>query len=206
MATAMVLSERVGPTAGAAVWAKRAALVALGVIAMAIAAKAKIPFWPVPMTLQTLVVLSVGAAYGPRLGLATMLAYLAVGALGADVFTNSSADLSGIAYMLGGTGGYLVGFALATVVLGVLARRGWDRSIVWMALAMLIGSVAIYAPGLAWLGHLHLGAELESGAIVGWATILDWGLWPFLAADALKLAAAALLFPLAWRAVGEARA
>ncbi|TVQ58347.1 MAG: biotin transporter BioY [Rhodobacteraceae bacterium] len=191
-----VLSEAVAPSEGAALWVKRAALVALGVAAMAVAAKIRVPFWPVPITMQTFVVLSIGAAYGARLGVATILAYLAVGALGFDVFTGSSAEANGLAYMAGSTGGYLVGFALAAGFLGWAARRGWDRSHGRMALAMLIGSALIYAPGVAWLGVLF-----------GWdQPILAWGLYPFLLGDALKLALAALLFPLAWKAVGSARA
>ena len=111
------------------------------------------PVWPspVPITLGTFAVLTIGAAYGPRLGLVTILAYLAIGALGFDVFAGSSAEKNGLAYMLGGTGGYLVGYALAVLVLGFAARRGWDRSVPGMAAAMLVGNVVIYAAGLAWL-------------------------------------------------------
>jgi len=193
-----VLSEVIGPRTGGALLVKRAVLVMLGIAALAIAAKIRVPFWPVPITMQTFVVLTVGAAYGTRLGVGTILGYLAVGALGFDVFTSSSAANSGLAYMLGGTGGYLLGFLVAAGVLGALARRGWDRSVVKMAGAMLIGSAIIYAFGLAWLGYLF--AETK-----GWATVLDWGLWPFLAGDALKLALAALVLPWAWKAVGDAR-
>ena len=193
-----VLSEAVWPVDGANLWIKRVVLAALGVAALTIAAKIRIPFWPVPLTMQTLVVLMVGAAYGLRLGLATIFLYLAIGALGLDVFSGSGDGVSGLSYMLGGTGGYLVGFALAASALGWLARRGWDRSFGRMALAMLIGNALIYVPGLLWLGHLHAAEH-------GWATVFDWGLWPFLAGDALKLALAALLAPLAWRAVGSAR-
>lgn len=200
-----VLSEATGLAAGSAVWAKRAALVALGVAALAIAAKIKIPMWPVPVTMQTFVVLSVGAAYGARLGVATILAYLVVGALGADVFTSSSEANNGIAYMLGGTGGYLLGYVLAAAALGALARRGWDRDIVSMAAAMLIGTALIYAPGVLWLGHLYVGTVSEAGVVRDWALMLDWGLWPFLIGDALKLALAVILFPAAWRVVGNAR-
>jgi len=190
-----VLTEALAPAEGAALTVKRIALVALGVAALAVAAKIKVPFWPVPVTMQTFVVLTIGAAYGAGLGLTTVLAYLAVGALGFDVFTASSAESNGIAYMMGNTGGYLVGFALAAGLLGWLARRGWDRDMAWMALAMLIGNVVIYLPGLFWLGQLH-----------GWdKPILNWGLYPFLAGDALKLALAALIVPAAWRAVGRAR-
>jgi biotin transport system substrate-specific component len=191
-----VLTEAVAPAEGAALWAKRLALVALGVAALTVAAKIRVPFWPVPLTLQTFAVLSIGAAYGMRLGLATVLAWLAIGALGFDVFTGSSAEKNGLSYMLGGTGGYLVGFALAAAFLGSAARRGWDRSHGRMALAMLIGNAIIYVPGLLWLG-----------AVMGWdKPILAWGLTPFLLGDAVKLALAALLFPLAWKAVGAARA
>ncbi|MCH8169383.1 MAG: biotin transporter BioY, partial [Proteobacteria bacterium] len=168
-----VLSEAILPSEGSALWIKRVVLVVLGIAALAIAAKIKIPFWPVPLTMQTFVVLTVGAAYGMRLGVATMLGYLLVGALGFDIFATSSAENFGLAYMMGGTGGYLVGFVLAAAVLGWLARRGWDRSVVKMAAAMLIGNAIIYLPGLLWLGRLY--------ATKGWATVLDWGLWPFLA-------------------------
>jgi len=193
-----VLSEAILPSDGSALMLKRAALVALGIAALAIAAQIRVPFWPVPITMQTFVVLTVGAAYGMRLGVVTLLGYLAIGALGFDVFTSSSAESYGLAYMMGGTGGYLAGFVLAAAALGWLARRGWDRSVGKMAAAMLIGNALIYVPGLLWLGHLYAGSE-------GWATVLDWGLWPFLAGDALKLALAALLLPAAWKAVGEAR-
>lgn len=194
-----VLAEAVYPSEGRALMLKRVALVVLGVAALAIAAKIRVPFWPVPITMQTFAVLTIGAAYGLRLGVATVIAYLAIGALGYDVFTQSSAEDNGLAYMMGPTGGYLVGFALAAGLLGWLARRGWDRSTGWMAAAMLLGNLVIYAAGLAWLGHLFAAEH-------GWATVLDWGLWPFLVGDALKLALAALILPLAWRAVGEARA
>jgi biotin transport system substrate-specific component len=193
-----VLSEAILPSTGSALMLKRAALVAFGIAALAVAAQIRVPFWPVPITMQTFVVLAVGAAYGMRLGVVTLLGYLAIGALGFDVFTSSSAENSGLAYMMGGTGGYLAGFVLAAGALGWLARRGWDRSVGKMAAAMLIGNALIYVPGLLWLGHLYAGTE-------GWATVLDWGLWPFLAGDALKLALAALLLPAAWKAVGEAR-
>ncbi|HUF86979.1 MAG TPA: biotin transporter BioY [Thermohalobaculum sp.] len=193
-----VLAEVILPREGQALLLKRLALVAIGIAALTIAAKLKVPFWPVPVTMQTFAVLTIGAAYGLRLGVVTVLAYLAIGALGFDVFTASSAQSSGIAYMMGPTGGYLVGFALAAGLLGWLARLGWDRSHLRMAAAMLIGNLVIYLPGLLWLGQLFAAEH-------GWATVLDWGLWPFLLGDALKLALAALIMPLAWKAVGEAR-
>lgn len=193
-----VLSETFGARAGAGLRAKQAVLVVAGIAAMVVAAKIRVPFWPVPATMQTFVVLSVGAAYGMRLGLVTMLGYLLIGALGFDVFTSSSAEASGIAYMMGATGGYLVGFAVAAGVMGWLARRGWDRSVLWMALAMLIGNAVVYAFGVSWMFHLF-------GETKGAAWVWQWGMTNFLAFDAAKLALAAVLFPLLWKAVGSAR-
>lgn len=190
-----VLSEVWGAHEGAGLRAKQAALVVLGIAVLAVAAKIKVPMWPVPVTMGTFAVLSIGAAYGPRLGLVTILGYMIVGAFGFDVFASSSAETFGLTYMMGGTGGYLVGYVLATCALGLLARRGWDRSFAWMALAMLIGNALIYAPGLLWLGQLY-----------GWdKPILEWGLTPFLVGDALKLALAAVVLPAVWKLVGKAR-
>lgn len=190
-----VLSDELGAISGLALRAKQAALVVAGVLLLALAAKVKVPMWPVPITMGTFAVLTIGAAYGARLGLVTIMAYMVVGALGYDVFAGSSAETAGLTYMMGGTGGYLVGYVLATLALGILAQRGWDRSVAWMGLAMLIGNVLIYLPGLAWLGQLY-----------GWEKpILAWGLTPFLIGDALKLALAAVLLPAAWALVGRAR-
>ncbi len=194
-AQSMVLSEAFGPREGRALRIKQAILVVLGIAVLAIAAKIKVPMWPVPITMGTFAVLSIGAAYGARLGLVTILGYMIIGALGFDVFTGSSAEAYGLTYMMGGTGGYLVGYVLAVGALGVLARRGWDKSALWMALAMLVGNTLIYAPGLTWLGMLY-----------GWdKPILEWGLTPFLIGDALKLALAAALLPALWKLVGNAR-
>ena len=189
-----VLSDLLGANEGVALRVRQVALVLAGVLVLAIAAKIKVPMWPVPITMGTFAVLTIGAAYGARLGLVTVLGYMIVGALGFDVFAGSSAETAGLTYMMGGTGGYLVGYVLATLALGALAQRGWDRSVLWMAAAMLIGTVLVYVPGLLWLGQLY-----------GWdKPILAWGLTPFLIGDALKLALAALLLPAAWKLVGRA--
>ncbi len=192
-----VLVDMFGATEGAGLRLKQAALVIAGIAFLAIAAKIKVPVpgSPVMMSMGTFAVLTVGAAYGARLGLVTMLGWMLVGLLGYDVFQSSTADLNGIAYMMGGTGGYLVGYVLATLALGVLARAGWDRTAPKMAGAMLLGNVLIYVPGLIWLGMLY-----------GWdKPILQWGLTPFLVGDAVKLALAALILPALWKLVGRAR-
>jgi len=192
-----VLIEAFADNEGAVRRAKQALMVVLGIAVLALTAKMKffIPGNPVPVTLTTFAVLTIGAGYGARLGALTIFGYLFVGALGYDVFAGSSAENYGLAYMMGGTGGYLVGYILATLALGFAARAGWDRSILLMGLAMLIGNVLIYVPGLAWLGTLY-----------GWdQPILAWGLTPFLLGDVLKLALAALLVPGLWKLFGAAR-
>ncbi|MGB1209229.1 MAG: biotin transporter BioY, partial [Paracoccaceae bacterium] len=187
-----VLVEMIGARDGTALRVKQALLVVLGIAALVIAAKIKVPMWPVPMTLGTFAVLTIGAAYGARLGLVTIMGYMIVGALGFDVFAESSAEAFGLTYMMGGTGGYLVGYVLATLALGIAARAGWDRSPLRMAGAMLVGNALIYVPGVIWLGMLY-----------GWdEPILQWGLTPFLVGDAVKLALAAMILPAAWKLVG----
>ena len=195
VSTTRVLSQSFGAQEGTALRLQQAALVVVGIAILAICAKIRVPMWPVPITMGTFAVLSLGAAYGPRLGLVTILGYMGIGALGFDVFAGSSAEAAGIDYMMGGTGGYLLGYVLATVLLGALAQRGWDRSMGKMAVAMLLGNVLIYVPGLFWLGALY-----------GWdKPILQWGLTPFLLGDAIKLALAALVLPAAWKLVDRIR-
>jgi len=170
-----------------------AVLAVAGTALLTVSAKIQIPFYPVPMTLQTFVVLALGMAYGWRLGGATLLLYLAEGAAGLPVFAGTPEKGIGLAYMLGGTGGYLAGFVLAAAVCGWLAERGWDRNLVRTAAAMLIGNAVIYVPGLLWLGGLY-----------GWdKPILEWGLTPFLFGDLAKLALATAVLPLAWRWLGR---
>ena len=201
MATSLspsVLADHIGSSDRASLWIKRAVLVVIGVAALAIAAKIRVPMWPVPATMQTFAVLSIGAAYGLRLGLVTLLGYVLVGALGFDVFTSSSAEHNGLSYMMGATGGYLVGFVVAGGIMGALARQGWDKSFGKMVLAMLIGNIVIYAFGLAWMAHLFL-------AVKGAVWVMQWGMINFLPFDAVKLVLAAMLFPAMWRLVGKAR-
>lgn len=168
--------------------AKIAAVIA-GSLLLWVSAKIQVPFYPVPITLQTFAVLVIGAAFGWRMALATVGLYLAQGALGLPVFAGTPEKGIGFAYMAGPTGGYLFGYLAAAAALGWLAERGWDRNAWTMALAMIVGNIIIYVPGLIWLG-----------TIVGWdKPIIAWGLTPFLLGDAVKLALAAILFPAAWQ-------
>jgi biotin transport system substrate-specific component len=193
----MSTASTVYPTIASVLWpangqvkaVRLAVLAVLGTLLLTLSAKLHVPFYPVPMTFQTLVVLGLGMAYGWRLGAATVALYLLQGALGLPVFSGTPEKGIGLAYLLGPTGGYLFGFFLAAGVCGWLAERGWDRSVITTALAMLIGNVIIYVPGLLWLGGLF-----------GWdKPILEWGLTPFILGDVMKLALAAALMPLAWK-------
>ena len=159
-------------------------LAVIGSILLTLSAKIQVPFWPVPMTMQTFVVLVLGVAYGWRLAGATVLLYLAQGALGLPVFAAGG----GPAYMAGPTGGYLVGFLLAAVAVGWLAERGWARSWTSTLAAMLIGTAIIFACGIAWLSTL-----------IGLPKAIDAGLMPFLLSEAVKIALATALVPFAWR-------
>lgn len=164
-------------------------LAVAGSLLLWISAKISIPFWPVPLTMQTLVVLMIGMAFGARLGAATVALYLLEGAAGLPVFSGTPEKGIGLTYMMSTTGGYLFGFVVAAGAVGFLAERGWDRNLSTTALAMLIGTVLIYIPGVLWLGM-----------VLGWdKPILSWGLTPFLAGDALKLVIAAVLMPSLWR-------
>ena len=154
-----------------------------GIALLTVSAHIKIPFHPVPLTMQTLIVLGIGMTYGARLGGATLLGYLAVGFIGLPVFAGGA----GMAYMMGPTGGYLAGFFAAAVVLGALAERGWTRSWATAAAAMLMGNVIIYLLGVGWLSSL-----------IGWEKAVQLGLLPFLYGDALKLIIAALGVPYLW--------
>ncbi|WP_407940873.1 biotin transporter BioY [Mesobaculum littorinae] len=196
-ATNSVLAEAIGPGAGSAKRVKQVALFLAGIVILTVAAKIKVPVpgSPVAIGMATFAVLTVGAAYGPRLGLATIMGYMMLGMVGFDIFQSSTADLNGVEYMMGSTGGYLLGYVLAVLTLGAFARRGWDRTTAHMIVALLVGNIVIYAPGLLWLGQLY-----------GWdQPILAWGLTPFIVGDLLKLALAALLVPALWKMVGSAR-
>jgi biotin transport system substrate-specific component len=171
------------------VWPKsqllhKAVAVGLGVALLTLASKVQVPFWPVPMTLQTLAVLLIGATAGARVGGATVLAWLALGAVGVPVFATGA----GLAYMAGPTGGYLAGFLLAAVIVGHLADRGFGRTVVSALAMMAVGEVAIFALGTGWLSML-IGAEKAVAA----------GLMPFIPAEVLKMALGTAILAAAWK-------
>jgi biotin transport system substrate-specific component len=191
--THATLASAVWPSDRTGALLRNAILVVLGSALLWASAKIQIPFYPVPMTMQTFMVLVLGMAYGWRLGAATLGLYLLEGAFGLPVFAGTPEKGIGLAYIAGPTGGYLVGFLLAAMACGWLAKRGWDRSVAKTAAAMLVGNVFIYVPGLLWLG-----------TVVGWdKPVLAWGLTPFLLGEMTKLALAAVLLPAIWKRVRQ---
>lgn len=170
------------------------ALVAIaGSILLTLSAKISIPFYPVPLTMTTFVVIGLGLALGSRLGTAAVALYLVQGALGLPVFAGTPEKGIGLAYMMGPTGGYLLGYLLAAFAAGTLAERGFDRSPLTAFLAALVASAIIYVPGILWLG-----------ALFGWEQpILAWGLTPFILGDATKAALAAAVFPATWAMISR---
>lgn len=184
IARSLTLADVALPRAGAL---QNALLVTGASLLTAAAAQVAIPLpWtPVPLTAQTFAVLLAGAALGPRRGALAMALYLAQGAAGLPFFAGGA---GGAAMLLGPSGGYLLAFPLAAFVTGALAERGWDRRPVTMFAAMLLGSAAIFALGLAQLA-----------LFVPRASLLAAGLVPFLPGDVIKAAVAAGLAPLAWR-------
>ena len=168
------------------------ALAVFGVVLLTLSSKIKIPFYPVPVTMQTFAVLALGIVYGSRLGASTILLYLTVGVMGIPVFAGAGA---GFAVIAGPTGGYLIGFVIAAAVTGYLAEKGWDRKVVLTFVAMLIGNIIIYIPGLIWLAN-----------VLGWdKPILEWGLYPFIVGDLAKIVLAMLVIPMAWNIVKKTR-
>ncbi len=185
--TQAVLIDGVWPEGDKAI--RLMSLALAGSLALWASAKLQVPFYPVPMTMQTFVVLVLGMAYGWKLGAATVLLYIAKGALGLPVFAGTPERGVGLAYMMGPTGGYLLGFVVSAAAVGWLGNRGWDRHIITTLVAMTFGTAGIFACGLVWLAIL-----------VGWQEIvLEAGLWPFLPGAAFKIALAAFIVPAMWR-------
>jgi len=167
-----------------------ALLIVGGATLVALLAQAEIPLKPVPVTLQTLAVLLVGAALGWKRGFLAMLLYVAAGAAGLHVFAGGGSGLLGTAGGLRPSIGYLASYPFAAALVGLLVQRfGLDRRFLGTCLAMLAGSAVIYVFGLSGLSAL---TGLKGGAL------LTAGLTPFLLGDTLKLVLAALLLPVTW--------
>ena len=175
---------------------ERAALLVVGaalLTALAAQVSFMLPFTPVPVTGQTFAVLLAGTALGSRLGAASQALYVALGAAGLPFYADGE---GGWQAATGATAGYLVGFVVAAAVLGLLAERRQDRTVLTAVPAMLMGTAIIYGLGAWWLS-IELGVSA--------AKAVELGVAPFLIGDTVKLAAAGLLLPATWRLVGSRR-
>ncbi|MGR3290389.1 MAG: biotin transporter BioY [Paracoccaceae bacterium] len=166
---------------------RRIALVAAGVAIIAIGAKIQVPFWPVPMTLQTLALMVVFAASGMRLSLEIILAYLAVGLAGLPVFAGPAA---GPIYFAGPTVGFLIGFVAAAAIVGWAADRGMSRRPLALFGVMLSADIVIFALGFLWLGFVF---TTSSGQTLGAGVAFKSGVQPFVLADIVKLVLAVVV-------------
>lgn len=179
--------------------ARNVLLVLAGVALLTISAKVQVPFWPVPVTLQTLAVPLIAAALGARLGATAVLAYLATG-LVLPVFAGAG---YGPLYFLGTTGGYLLAYPIAAWIVGLVAERVGNRVLPLFG-AMLAADILVLALGFAWLAFI---AQLASGAWGGIGYERAWlgGVAPFLLADLVKVALAAALVGASWAGLRKLR-
>ena len=163
---------------------KNIILILLGTIILTISAKIKIPFYPVPMTMQTYVVLVIGMIYGFKLGFLTLLTYLIEGALGIPVFAKGG----GLIYLTGPTAGYLYGMLIASGVIGYYSERGLVKSSIDAILPLILGTNIIFICGVGYLG-----------SIIGYEKALIAGLLPFIPSEFFKIALALCTIGLLWK-------
>ena len=168
-------------------WVSYALLAIVGSAVMAVAAKIQVPMFPVPMTLQTLAIFGIAAAYGRNLAVLTILLYLAEGFVGLPVFAGAAA---GPAYFMGPTAGYLLGFVISAAIVGEAADRGWGESFWKMSGAMVVGNAVVFALGFLWLATL-----------IGPATAFTAGVAPFVIGGLVKIALGAGIVAALWSLV-----
>ena len=196
-----VLVDRLGATSVLT----NIAYVVGGVALIAAAAQIQIPMFPVPMTGQTFAILLVGASFGLVRALITSVLYIALAVAGLPILAAQTAEngstfhTTGLAVFALPTFGYLVGFVLASVALGWLAERQWDRKVLKAIVSFLIAEVIIYAVGLPWLGS-YLAQVGDPKPV---ADAFAFGLTPFIVGDLVKAAAAGALLPFAWKLVNR---
>jgi biotin transport system substrate-specific component len=182
---ALQLGERIGAVALVTALTAAAAQISI-----------PLPFTPVPFTFQPMVVLVGAMALGARLGLASQIAYLALGIAGLPVFAASPVLPQGVARLFGPTGGYLMAYPFAAYLVGSLAQRGFDRRYLSSVVAMTCGLAVVFAAGVLWLGLFMPSAHGVSSA-------LATGFYPFVAGDLVKLLAAACVMPQLWKLTGS---
>ena len=156
------------------------ALALFGTFLLAISSKVQVPFWPVPMTMQTFVIFLIGMTYGVRLSFATVALYLFEGAAGLPVFASGG----GIVYLTGPTAGYLYGMLFASVIISYLANLGLSKTYFKATISLIFGSIIIFAFGIIYLG-----------SIIGYEKAIVVGLLPFIPSELFKIALAVALIP-----------
>lgn len=164
---------------------RQGAFYLFGILALSISSKIAFPLAPVPITLQTFMVLLIGMTYGSRLGGLTVISYIALGAMGAPVFAS---PVGGLATILGPSGGYIMGFLPAAFFTGVLVERGWGHYRLTTACATLIGMAIIYGYGVLWLAKF-----------VGFQSAINLGVLPFIMVCMLKVLLLSVIVPAFWK-------
>ena len=188
-------AELVWPArAGATAFTRGVLLSLLGACLLTISAKVQVP-GPVPMTLQTLAVMAIGAALGMRLAVASVALYVLEGVCGLPVFANTPPMAPTLAYLLGPTGGFLLGFAAAAGIVGYAADRGAMKRPLAFAAVLAAANVALMLIGCVWIALL---AQTAGGTGLGFAKAFEIGVKPFFLANTLKLALAAVAIPLVY--------
>ena len=173
-------------------WVYKLILVLIGSLLLTLSAKIQVPFYPVPMTMQTCVLLFISMTLGSKLASLTVLLYLVEGALGLPVFAGTPLKGLGLEYILGPTGGYLIGFFLASYIVGYLADNGFDRTFFRAFIAMLIGTILIFLCGYVWLS-----------GFIGLEKAMQFGVLPFFWSELFKISLATAALPICWNIVGR---
>ena len=172
------------PLTGLNVYLKNILLIFFGTLLLAVSSKIQVPFWPVPMTMQTFIVFIIAMAYGWKLSLLTLIAYLIEGAMGMPVFAKGG----GFLYLTGPTAGYLYGMTIAAGIMGYFADLGYGKSIIKCIVPLLIGTIIIFVLGVGYLS-----------SIIGIEKALVAGLLPFIPSELFKIALALLIIPNIWK-------
>lgn len=168
-------------------------LTTIGILLLTLSAKINVPSYPARMTMQTYMVFLLALVYGSRLAMVTLLTYMAIGLMGVAVFSGTPDKGIGWLYMSGPTGGYLLGFVIATFIIGKMADIGWSKSFLKSILILIVGEIIIIALGVLWLGQ-----------IIGWdKPVLEVGAYPFLLGDFMKIILAAVTTTLIWKTIDK---
>ena len=172
------------PLTGLNSYLKNILLILFGTVLLATSSKIQVPFWPVPMTMQTFVVFIIAMAYGWKLSLLTLIVYLIEGAAGIPVFAKGG----GLLYLTGPTAGYLYGMTIAAGIMGYFADLGYGKTITKCIIPLLIGTIIIFVLGVGYLS-----------TIIGYEKALAAGLLPFIPSELFKIALALFIIPSIWK-------